>query len=172
MPTTKKTTTVKKEKKVVPKKVAPKKTASVKKVVEDALDMGPATPGGKYFYANGKRKTSIARVRLYNGAGAITVNDKKAAEYFVKTLVGLIKSPLKLVGMDQKFDVIAITKGGGMNSQAEALRHGIAKALLVADVSLRPTLKKAGMLTRDSRMKERKKFGLKRARKGPQFSKR
>jgi small subunit ribosomal protein S9 len=172
MPTTKKTT-IKKERKSVPKKVAQKKTASVKKVVEDALEMAPATPGGKYFYANGKRKTSIARVRIYNGAGAITVNDKKANEYFVvKTLIGLIKSPFKLVGLDQKFDVIAVIEGGGINSQAEALRHGIAKALLTSDPSLRPTLKKAGMLTRDSRMKERKKFGLKRARKGPQFSKR
>ncbi len=172
MPTTKKTT-IKKEKTSVPKKVTQKKPASIKKVVEDAMDMAPATPGGKYFYANGKRKTSIARVRLYNGAGAITVNDKKANEYFVvKTLIGLIKSPFKLVGLDNKFDVIAVITGGGINSQAEALRHGIAKALLVADASLRPTLKKVGMLTRDARMKERKKFGLKRARKGPQFSKR
>lgn len=172
MPTTTKKTTVKKEKTSVPKKVSQKKPTSLKKVVEDALEMAPATPGGKYFYANGKRKTSTARVRLYNGAGAITVNDKKANEYFVKSAIGLIKSPFKLVGLDQKFDVIAVITGGGMNSQAEALRHGIAKALLVSDASLRPTLKKAGMLTRDSRMKERKKFGLKRARKGPQFSKR
>ena len=172
MPTTKKTT-IKKEKTSVPKKLAQKKLAPIKKVVEDALEMAPATPGGKYLYANGKRKTSIARVRLYNGAGAITINDKKANEYFVvKTLIGLIKSPLKLVGLDQKFDVVAVLTGGGINSQAEALRHGIAKALLVSDASLRPTLKKAGMLTRDSRMKERKKFGLKRARKGQQFSKR
>lgn len=128
---------------------------------------------GKYFYAVGKRKTSIARVRLFKGTGEIIINDKLINEYItVKTLIGTIKSPLSLTGSSQKYDVKALITGGGVNSQAESLRHGIARALLLVDPLNKPTLKKAGLLTRDSRIKERKKFGLKRARKGPQFSKR
>ncbi|MFA6992729.1 MAG: 30S ribosomal protein S9 [Candidatus Gracilibacteria bacterium] len=131
------------------------------------------TPGGKYFYASGKRKTAIARVRLYKGKGVITVNNKPANEYFtVKTLVGLIKSPLKMIGVEQKYDITVLVTGGGVSSQAEAVRHGISKALLESDPLTRHTLKKAKLLTRDSRIKERKKPGLKRARRGPQFSKR
>jgi len=128
---------------------------------------------GKYFYANGKRKTSVSLVRLYKGNGNIVINNKPINEYCsVKTHIGIIKSPLKLTGSTQKFDISVIVKGGGPSSQADAIRHGIAKALVESDPLNRPTLKKAGMLTRDSRTKERKKFGLKKARKAPQFSKR
>lgn len=131
------------------------------------------TPGGKYNYSNGKRKTSIARVRVYKGAGAITINNLPAKDYLDhKVLLGMIKSPLKLTGNDKNFDVIAVVSGGGKNGQAEAIRHGIAKVLVEMDPLNKPTLKKAGMLTRDPRMKERKKPGLKKARKAPQFSKR
>jgi len=133
----------------------------------------PKTPKGKYYYASGKRKTSIARVKLFKGKGEITVNDKPVAVHFpVKALPGLIKAPLVLTGHNKEFDVYAYVKGGGVHSQAEAVRHGISKALIESDPLLKPTLKKAGYLTRDSRIKERKKYGLKRARKGPQFSKR
>jgi small subunit ribosomal protein S9 len=132
-----------------------------------------ATPGGKYFYANGKRKTSVATVRLYKGAGVITVNNKPVTEYFyIKTLVGVIKSPLKLTGSEAKYDITAKVLGGGIHSQADAIRHGIAKALVEADPLNKHTIKAAGMLTRDPRIKERKKPGLKRARRAPQFSKR
>lgn len=132
-----------------------------------------ATPGGKYFYANGKRKTSIATVRLYKGAGTITVNNKPISEYFdIKTLVGIVKSPLKLTGTDKKYDITIKVLGGGIHSQADAARHGIAKALVEADPLNKHTIKTAGMLTRDSRTKERKKPGLKSARRAPQFSKR
>lgn len=130
-------------------------------------------PKGKYFYGCGKRKTSIAKIRLYKGEGKITINNKPANEYItIKTLIGLIKSPFKLTGQTQKYDTIIMVQGGGITSQAEAIRHGITKALISADPFSKPTLKKAGLLTRDSRIKERKKYGLKRARKGPQFSKR
>jgi len=128
---------------------------------------------GKYTYANGKRKSAIARVRIYKGSGNIVVNDKSAKEYFsVRTLVELIKSPFKLTGNTNKFDISAKIIGGGVSSQAEALRHGIAKGLVMIDEANKQTLKKAGLLTRDARTKERKKYGLKRARKAPQFSKR
>lgn len=127
-----------------------------------------------YFYAAGKRKTSVARVRIFPaGSGNITVNDLPAEKYFTFSISkGVITSPLKLVGLTKKFDITAKVIGGGKNSQAEALRHGIAKALLEFDPQLRPTLKKAGFLIRDARVKERKKPGLKRARRAPQFSKR
>lgn len=128
---------------------------------------------GKFFYASGKRKTSIARVKLYKGEGSIVINNKPANEYItVKSLIGSIKSPFKLTGTEKKYDVSALVTGGGINSQADAIRHGITKALIEADPLTKPSLKKAGFLTRDSRIKERKKFGLKRARRGPQFSKR
>lgn len=134
---------------------------------------GIQTPGGKYFYAHGKRKTSVAKVRLYKGKGVITVNNRPANEFFpVKELVAKIKSPLKITGNADQFDVIVKVLGGGQTGQAEAARHGVAKALIEADEANRVVLKKAGFLTRDSRTKERKKFGLKRARKAPQFSKR
>lgn len=128
----------------------------------------------QYFFAAGKRKTSVARVRLYiNGKGDITVNDKPAEEYFTMfTNMGVVKHPLKLTGLTNKFDISVKVLGGGVSSQAEAVRHGISRALLDFDSSLRATLKKAGLLTRDARIKERKKPGLKRARRAPQFSKR
>ena len=130
-------------------------------------------PKGKYNYGLGKRKTSVAKVRLYKGTGKITVNDNPVNEYFtVKTLIGIIKSPFKETGTDKKFDVMVKISGGGITSQAESIRHGISKGLIDSDPLLKPSLKKAGFLTRDSRIKERKKFGLKRARKAPQFSKR
>ena len=128
----------------------------------------------QYFFAAGKRKTSVARVRLYpNGKGEITVNDQPANTYFTMiTSMGVIKHPLKLTGLTSKFDISVKVLGGGISSQAEAVRHGISRALLDFDSSLRSTLKKAGLLTRDARIKERKKPGLKRARRAPQFSKR
>ena len=154
----------------------PKSRKTVKKVAEEAVAKEQAkftTPGGKYFYANGRRKTSIATVRLYKGAGVITVNNKPITEYFdLKTLIGLIKSPLKLTGSENKYDITAKVSGGGTASQASAIRHGIARALVEADPLNKHTIKVAGMLTRDPRTKERKKPGLKRARRAPQFSKR
>lgn len=129
-------------------------------------------PNKPYHYANGKRKTSVARVRLYDGGGKITVNDQPMEEYFFGTLIGNVKSPLKLVNMLKQFDISVKVQGGGVSSQSDAVRHGIAKALTVFDPSLRGVLKKAGFLTRDSRVKERKKFGLHGARRAPQFSKR
>jgi len=128
---------------------------------------------GRYFYANGKRKTSIARVRLYGeGKGDIIVNEQPIEDYFFGTLIGSIKAPLKLVDMLKRFDISAKVIGGGISSQADAVRHGISKALIEFDPSLRVTLKRAGFLTRDSRIKERKKFGLHRARRAPQWAKR
>ncbi len=136
--------------------------------------MPQKTTSTEYFYASGKRKTSIARVRLYtNGKGDIVVNGKPAQDYFtLLTSKGIINSPLKLTGTHNQFDISIKVLGGGMSSQAEAVRHGISRALLEFNPELRPTLKKAGLLTRDARIKERKKPGLKRARRAPQFSKR
>lgn len=131
------------------------------------------TTKSKYIYANGKRKAAVARVRLHKGKGEIKVNEKTAKEYFTpKNLVSVASYPLTLVGCKEKFDISAKITGGGMRSQAEALRHGIARALVLSDPLTKPTLKKAGLLTRDPRTKERKKAGLKKARKAPQFSKR
>lgn len=132
------------------------------------------TRGLQYFYAAGKRKSAVARVRLYpNGKGEIHVNEKPAQDYFsLLTSMGKVKQPLKLTGLTTKFDISAKVIGGGPNAQAEAIRHGISRALLEFDSELRSTLKKAGLLTRDARIKERKKPGLKRARRAPQFSKR
>jgi len=132
-----------------------------------------ATPGGRYFSAHGKRKTSVATVRLYKGNGVLTVNNRPINEYFlVKTLTAIVKAPLKLAGVDAKYDIAIKVQGGGISSQAEAARLAISKALLQADPLSKPTLKSAGFLTRDARIKERKKFGLHRARRAPQFSKR
>jgi len=146
---------------------------TVKKDEEKKASSTIVTPKGKYTYANGKRKSSVARVRLYKGTGEIVINQQKGSDFItVKTLIGLIKSPFKLTGHVNKFDITVKVDGGGVVSQAEAIRHGVAKGLVETDPLLRPVLKKAGFLTRDSRVKERKKFGLKRARKAPQFSKR
>lgn len=133
-----------------------------------------ATKIQEYYQGTGKRKTSVAQVRLMpNGKGLIVVNGKPLEEYIkMNTSNGVIKSPLKLSGNTKTFDISVIVKGGGVNSQAEAIRHGISRALLEYNDTLRGTLKKAGLLTRDSRIKERKKPGLKRARRAPQFSKR
>ena len=125
------------------------------------------------FYGTGRRKKSIARVRLINGNGKITVNNKDLDEAFgVETLKVIVKQPLVATNSLDKFDVIAKVTGGGISGQAGAVRHGIARALIEANSEYRPTLKSAGFLTRDARMKERKKYGLKKARKAPQFSKR
>ena len=126
-----------------------------------------------YFYGTGRRKKSVARVRLYPGNGNITVNGRNIDEYFgLETLKLIVRQPLALTGTAEKFDVICKVAGGGVTGQAGAIRHGISRALLLADENYRPELKKAGFLTRDPRMKERKKYGLKGARRAPQFSKR
>lgn len=152
--------------------MATKRTTKAQTESEEVAKPSAASKG-KYYYASGKRKTSIARVRLFKGTGEITINEKALNEWaFVKTHIGVIKSPLTVIGGVKSFDVVALVKGGGTNSQAEAIRHGIARTLIIADPMNKPALKKAGLLTRDSRIKERKKFGLKRARKGGQFSKR
>lgn len=125
------------------------------------------------YYGTGRRKQSVARVRLLPGSGNIKVNGREMDDYFnFETLRVLAKEPLDLTENLDKYDVIVNVSGGGFTGQAGAMRHGISRALLKADSELRPVLKKAGFLTRDSRMVERKKYGLKGARKAPQFSKR
>jgi len=128
---------------------------------------------GKYHYGTGRRKTATARVRLYEGSGQVFVNGKPAQDYLSPaSLLDVVQQPLVAVGMKDRFDVSVMVNGSGPNSQAEAIRHGIARALLDVDIALRKTLKSAGLLTRDPRAKERKKPGLKRARRAPQFAKR
>ena len=125
------------------------------------------------FYGTGRRKSSVARVRLVPGNGQIIVNGKESQDYFKKkTLEMIIRQPLVLTETEGSFDVLVNAHGGGTTGQAGAVRLGIARALLKADIEYRPVLKKAGFLTRDPRMKERKKYGLKGARRAPQFSKR
>jgi small subunit ribosomal protein S9 len=125
------------------------------------------------YAATGKRKTAVARVRLMPGTGTITVNGKDVKDYFNRqTLTLLVRSPLVETGTEARYDVIASIVGGGKSGQAGALKHGIARALVEADPSLRVDIKRAGHLSRDARMVERKKAGLKKARKRPQFSKR
>jgi len=125
------------------------------------------------YYGTGRRKKSIARVRLVPGNGNITINDRSIDDYFgLETLKVIVRQPLTITNTLDKFDVIAKVVGGGFTGQAGAIRHGVARALLQADEELRPVLKKAGFITRDPRMKERKKYGLKAARRAPQFSKR
>jgi len=191
MATTKKTTTAKPaaKKTAAPKKVAPARaktsvdsvstpktaeTAVVKeaKVVKAATKLPTRT--GEFFYAAGNRKTSVARVRLYDkGTGTIEINGMKIEEYIgVPDKRDSIKAPLRITGHSKTFDITVKTSGGGKSGQADAIRHGIAKALLAFDPTLRITLKRAGFLTRDPRMKERKKYGLHRARRAPQWSKR
>ena len=128
----------------------------------------------KIVYAGtGRRKSSIARVRLVEGSGKITINGKDIDEFFgLETLKVIVRQPLVVTNTSAKFDVIATVKGGGFTGQAGAIRHGIARALNAANIEYRPALKSNGFLTRDPRMKERKKYGLKKARKAPQFSKR
>ena len=126
-----------------------------------------------YFYGTGRRKNSVARVRVYSGTGKIIINDRDIDDYFgLETLKLIVRQPLAVAGVEGKFDIVVRVSGGGVSGQAGAIRHGLSRALLVYDENLRPELKKAGFLTRDPRMKERKKYGLKAARRAPQFSKR
>ena len=128
----------------------------------------------KYFYGTGRRKSSVARVRVYeNGTGMFTINGRDIDSYFgLDTLKMVVRQPLVSTDLMGKVDVVVSVCGGGVSGQAGAIRHGISRALLVANAEYRPTLKAAGFLTRDPRMKERKKYGLKAARRAPQFSKR
>ena len=126
-----------------------------------------------YFYGTGRRKSSVARVRLLPGTGVITINGRDIDDYFgLETLKLIVRQPLELTELLGKFDVIVNVTGGGVTGQAGAIRHGITRALIESDETLKPMLKKAGFVTRDPRMKERKKYGLKGARRAPQFSKR
>ena len=127
----------------------------------------------KSFYGTGRRKHSVARVRLYPGSGNVTINGRSIDEYFgLETLKLIVRQPLELTETTGQFDVVCTVAGGGVTGQAGAIRHGVSRALLQFNAELRPALKKAGFLTRDPRMKERKKYGLKAARRAPQFSKR
>ena len=127
----------------------------------------------QYFYGTGRRKSSVARVRVYPGSGKITINGRDIDDYFgLETLKLIVRQPLALTETAERFDIVCTVAGGGVTGQAGAIRHGLSRALLVFNPELRPVLKKAGFLTRDPRMKERKKYGLKKARKAPQFSKR
>ncbi len=131
------------------------------------------TSAKPYFYGTGRRKSSVARVRLYPGTGKITINGRDIDNYFgLETHKLIINQPFGVTSTMGKYDIVANVNGGGISGQAGAIRHGVARALLLADDTYRPLLKKAGLLTRDSRMKERKKYGLKAARRASQFSKR
>ena len=131
------------------------------------------TSAKPYFYGTGRLKKSVARVRLYPGNGEITINGRSIDEYFgLETLKLIVNQPFGVTGTVGKFDIVATVSGGGISGQAGAIRHGVARALNAADAEYRPALKAAGFLTRDPRMKERKKYGLKAARRAPQFSKR
>ena len=129
--------------------------------------------GNPYFYGTGRRKKSVARVRVYPGTGKVIINDRDIDDYFgLDTLKLIVRQPLALTDTLEKFDIVCTVAGGGVTGQAGAIRHGLSRALLQYSDELRPVLKKAGFLTRDPRMKERKKYGLKAARRAPQFSKR
>ena len=131
------------------------------------------TSAKPYFYGTGRRKKSVARVRIVPGTGAITLNGRDIADYFgLETMKLIVNQPFGVTDTVGKFDVVVNVNGGGFSGQAGAIRHGVARALLSADETYKPLLKKAGFLTRDPRMKERKKYGLKGARRAPQFSKR
>ena len=131
------------------------------------------TSSKPYFYGTGRRKKSVARVRIVPGTGAITVNGRDVDDYFgLETLKLIVNQPFGATNTAGKIDIIATVKGGGISGQAGAIRHGLARALVAADAENKPALKAAGFLTRDPRMKERKKYGLKGARRAPQFSKR
>ena len=126
-----------------------------------------------YFYGTGRRKESVARVRVYAGTGKITINDRDIDDYFgLETLKLIVRQPLAITDTTEKFDIVCRVSGGGVTGQAGAIRHGLSRALLQYDESLRPALKKAGFLTRDARKKERKKYGLAAARARYQYSKR
>ena len=126
-----------------------------------------------YYYGTGRRKNSVARVRVYQGTGKITINGRDIDDYFgLETLKLIVRQPLNITDTEGKFDIICNVNGGGIAGQAGAIRHGLSRALLQHSDEMRPILKKAGFLTRDPRMKERKKYGLRGARRSPQFSKR
>ena len=161
------------------KKTAPKKTAEVKAEVEKKV--APKAPAKKKAMpkkatapiSTGRRKEAVARVRIVSGNGKITINKRDIDEYFaLDTLKLIVRQPLTLTNTTDKYDVFVNVQGGGFTGQAGAIRHAIARALVVESETYKAELKKAGFLTRDSRMKERKKYGLKKARKAPQFSKR
>jgi small subunit ribosomal protein S9 len=126
----------------------------------------------RYYYGTGRRKEAVAQVRVYPGSGELTVNGRPATEYFSASQLARITALLSLIGRAGSLRISALVSGGGKSGQVDAMRHGIARALAEGEPELRPTLKRSGFLTRDSREKERKKYGLKRARKAPQFSKR
>ena len=129
------------------------------------------TSSKPYFYGTGRRKKSVARVRIVPGTGVITINGKDIDTYFgLETLKLIVNQPFGATGNEGKWDIIALVNGGGISGQAGAIRHGLARALVAADEANKPALKAAGFLTRDPRMKERKKYGLKGARRAPQFS--
>ena len=131
------------------------------------------TSAKPYFYGTGRRKKSIARVRIVPGTGVITINGRDVDQYFgLETLKLIINQPFGVTGTNGKFDIVANVQGGGLSGQAGAIRHGLSRALVKADEEFKPALKAAGFLTRDPRMKERKKYGLKAARRASQFSKR
>ena len=131
------------------------------------------TSAKPFFYGTGRRKKSIARVRIVPGTGVVTINGRDVDDYFgLETLKLIVNQPYEVTDTIGKFDIVCTVTGGGISGQAGAIRHGLAKALLQVDETYRPALKKAGFLTRDPRMKERKKYGLKAARRAPQFSKR
>ena len=131
------------------------------------------TSAKPYFYGAGRRKSSVARVRIMPGTGVVTINGRDIDDYFgLGTLKLIVNQPFESTNTQGTFDLICTVKGGGVSGQAGAIRHGLARALLQADPNYRSALKKAGFLTRDPRMKERKKYGLKAARRAPQFSKR
>ncbi|MBR5553560.1 MAG: 30S ribosomal protein S9 [Clostridia bacterium] len=131
------------------------------------------TSAKPYFYGTGRRKSSVARVRIMPGTGVVTINGRDIDDYFgLGTLKLIVNQPFESTNTQGTFDLICTVKGGGVSGQAGAIRHGLARALLQADPNYRSVLKKAGFLTRDPRMKERKKYGLKAARRAPQFSKR
>lgn len=152
-------------------------TATKETTEEKALDTQEAKDqgfSGKYYYGRGRRKEASARVRLYKGDGRVVINGKEGLEYFngFNAIFDEISAPLKLAGYVDQYDISVKIVGGGKAGQAGAIKLGVARALLELNAELRPTLRKGGFLTRDSREKERKKPGLKRARKAPQFSKR
>ena len=131
------------------------------------------TSAKPYFYGTGRRKKSVARVRIVPGTGKITINKRDIDDYFgLETLKLIVNQPFAITKTEGKYDIIALVNGGGISGQAGAIRHGLARALVASDAELKPALKAAGLLTRDPRMKERKKYGLKAARRAPQFSKR
>ena len=131
------------------------------------------TSAKPYFYGTGRRKKSVARVRLYPGTGMITINGKDINEYFgLETMNLIVNQPFEVTGTAGKFDIVATVVGGGFSGQAGAIRHGLSRVLVLADEANKAPLKAAGLLTRDPRMKERKKYGLKAARRASQFSKR